>query len=230
VQHDDLFVLKVSDRTSETLFEMAARSEVLPRVDLDVCRPQGGGRLACFLRIRLTSAIVTGFSQGADLVDRLAFSYRQIEWTYQLFRPDGTMGGQRQGSFNLVTGAWSAGGSGSGAVGYGEGDGASYLVVQGLPGEAEVRFLPDAIGLSGFTRTLSGTETVKGTDVATLGLIGALHQRAAQRATIHFGCLSGTSPGCSGTIGLPDAVVSELSYGASQIERVQWLELAPRVP
>jgi type VI secretion system Hcp family effector len=228
VQHDDLVVVKVSDRTSAALFDMAVRREVLPRVDLDVCRPLGG-RQACFLQIRLTGAVVTGFSQGADSADRLAFGYRQIEWTYRLFRPDGATSGERRGSFDLARQVWSAGEGGSGAVGYGGGDGASYLVVRDLPGEAEVRFLPDAIGLSGFTRTLSGTETVKGTDVATLGLIGALHQRAAQRATIHFGCLSGTSPGCSGTIGLPDAVVSELSYGASQVERVQWLEPTRRL-
>ncbi len=111
------------------------------------------------------------------------------------------------------------------------GDGASFLVVQGLPGEADFRPLPGAIGLSGFTRSLSGTETVKGTDVATLGLIGAVHQGTVQQATIHFGC-QGPGPGtaCSGTIGLPDVVASELSYGASQVERVRWLGPTQRVP
>jgi type VI protein secretion system component Hcp len=229
VQHDDLVVLKVSDRTSAALFDKAARAEVLPRVDLDVCRDTLGQPL-CFLQIRLTGAVVTSFSQGADLVDRLAFRYSQIEWTYHLFRPDGTMSGQRRASFDLLTRVWSASETGSGAVGYGGGDGASFLVVQGLPGEADFRPLPGAIGLTGFTRALSGTQTVKGTDAATLDLIGSLHQGDVQQATIHFGCQSAAGPGCSGTIGLPDVVVSELSYGASQVERVRWLGPTQRVP
>jgi type VI protein secretion system component Hcp len=225
VQHDELVVLKVMDRTSPALFDKAARGEVLPRVDLDVCKQ--GSQPLCFLQIRLTDALVSRVSQGADLVDRLGFSYRQIEWTYHLFRSDGTTSGQRRGSFDLVTQLWSASESGLGAVGFGGGDGASFLVVQGLLGEADFRSLPKSIGLSGFTRALSGTETVKGTDVATLGLIGALHQGAVQQATIHFGCQSGAGTACSSTIGLPDVVVSELSYGASQVERVRWLGATP---
>jgi type VI protein secretion system component Hcp len=227
VQHDELVVLKVMDRTSPALFDKAARGEVLPRVDLDVCKQ--GSQPLCLLQIRLTDAVVSRVSQGADMVDRLGFSYRQIEWTYQLFRPDGTTSGQRRGSFDLVTQAWSTSGSGSGTIGYGAGDGASFLVVPGLPGEADFRPLPGAIGLSGFTRALSGTETVKGTDVATLGLIGAVHLGTVQQATIHFGCQPGPGPGpaCPGTIGLSDVVALELSYGASQVERVRWLGPTP---
>ena len=228
VQHDELVVLKVTDRTSAALFDMASQAQVIPRVDLDVCQDTQGQPL-CFLQIRLSGAIVTSFSQGADLVDRLAFSYSQIEWTYRLFRPDGSAGGERRGSFDIVTQVWSASGTGSGAVGYGGGDGASFLVVQGLPGEADFRPLPGAIGLSGFTRSLSGTETVKGTDVATLGLIEAVHRGTVQSATIHFGCQSGPRPGpaCPSTIGLSDVAASELSYGASQVERVRWLGPTP---
>lgn len=229
VQHDDMVVLKVSDRTSAALFDKASQAEVIPRVDLDVCQDTQGQPL-CFLQVRLSGAIVTSFSQGADLVDRLAFSYSQIEWTYRLFRPDGSAGGELRGSFDLATRLWLASGSGSGAVGYGSGDGASFLVVQGLPGEADFRPLPGAIGLSGFTRSLSGTEIVKGTDVATLGLIGAVHQGTVQQATIHFGCQPGPGTACSGTIGLPDVVASELSYGASQVERVRWPGPTQRVP
>jgi type VI secretion system Hcp family effector len=226
VQHDELVVLKVTDRTSSDLYDKAVAGELLPRVDLDVCRSDAQ-RLLCFLQIRLTDAIVSGFSQGADLVDRVGFSYRRIEWTYQLFRSDGGVGGERRGSFDLVTQVWSASGTVSGAVGYGGGNGESFLVVQGLPGEAGFRPLPGAIGLSGFTRSLSGTETVKGTDVATLALIGAVHQGTVQQATIHFGCRSGPGTACPGTIGLPDVVASELSYGASQVERVRWLGPTP---
>jgi type VI protein secretion system component Hcp len=225
VQHDELVVLKVMDRTSPALFDKAARGEVLPRVDLDVCKQ--GPQPLCFLQIRLTDALVSSLSQGANLVDRVGFTYRQIEWTYRLFRNDGTVGGERRGQWDFTTQLWSASGFGPGAVGFGEGDGASFLVVLGLPGEADFRPLPGAIGLSGFTRALSGTETVKGTDVATLGLIGAVHQGTVQQATIHFGCQPGPGPACPGTLGLSDVVASELSYGASQVERVRWLGPTP---
>jgi len=228
VQHDELAVLKVTDRTSPSLFDKAARGEVLPRVDLDVCKQ--GPQPLCFLQIRLTDALVSRFSQGADLVDRLGFSYRQIEWTYRLFRNDGTVGGERRGQWDFATQLWSASGTGLGAVGFGQGDGASFLVVQGLQGEVDSRPLPKSIGLSGFTRSLSGTETVKGTDIATLGLIGAVHQGIVQQATIHFGCQSGGGAVCSGTIGLSDVVTSDLSYGASQVERVRWFGPTPSVP
>ena len=228
VQHDELVVLKVTDRTSSALYDKAAAGEPLPRVDLDVCKQ--GPQPLCFLQIRLTDALVSRFSQGADLVDRLGFSYRQIEWTYRLFRNDGTVGGERRGQWDFATQLWSASGTGLGAVGFGQGDGASFLVVQGLQGEVDSRPLPKSIGLSGFTRSLSGTETVKGTDIATLGLIGAVHQGIVQQATIHFGCQSGGSAVCSGTIGLSDVVASELSYGASQKERVRWLGPTPSVP
>jgi type VI secretion system Hcp family effector len=226
VQHDELVVLKVTDRTTAALFDKAAQAEVIPRVDLDVCEDtQGAPR--CFLQIRLAGAVVTSFTQGADLVDRLAFSYSQIEWTYRFLRPDGSAGGERRGQWDFATQVWSGSGTGSGAVGYGGGDGASFLVVQGLPGEADFRPLPGAIGLSGFTRALSGTETVKGTDIATLGLIEAVHRGTVQQATIHFGCQPGPGPACPSTIGLSGVVASELSYGASQVERVRWLGPTP---
>jgi type VI protein secretion system component Hcp len=226
VQHDDLVVIKVADRTSAALFDKAALGEALPHVDLDVCG--AGARPLCFLQIRLTDARLTSYARGADLLDRLAFSYRQIQWTYQLYRADGSTSGQRRGTWDFATQLWSSSASGSGSVGFGGGDGASFLVVPGLPGEASLRGLTAPIGLTGFTRTLSGTETVKGTDVATLGLIAAAHQGTVQQATIHFGCQS--QSGCSSTIGLPDVVVSELSYGASQIEHVRWLGPTQRVP
>ena len=220
VQHDDLVVLKVADRTSAALFDKAARGETLAQVDLDVCRQGGQQQQQCFLRIRLTDAIITHYSQSADLLERLGFSYRQIEWTYQPSRPDGTLTTPLQGRWDLATLQWSGGGTSSGEIGYGQGDGASFLVVPGIPGEATVARVPGAIGLSAFTHSLSGTETVKGTDVATLSLIQAVHLGGVQQATIHFGCQNPS--GCTNTISLTNVVAVQLSYGASQLEHVRW--------
>jgi type VI secretion system secreted protein Hcp len=220
VQHDDLVVLKVADRTSAALFDKAARGDALAQVDLDVCRQ--GQQQECFLRVRLTDARITSYSQSGDLSDRLGISYGQIEWIYQPFRADGSPAAPIQGSWDLATQQWTGGGTGTGEIGYGQGGGASFLVVQGIPGEATFKALPKSIGLFAFTHTLSGTETVKGTDIATLGLIQAVHQGGLQQATIHFGCQTTVTPGCPNTIGLTNAVAVALSYGASQLEHVQW--------
>lgn len=222
VQHDDLVVLKVADRTSAALFDKAARGETLSQVELDVCRQGGLQRQQCFLRVRLTDARITSYSQSADLSDRLSLSYARIEWIYQPFRSDGNPTPSIQGIWDVMTQQWSGGGAGSGEIGYGQGGGASFLVVQGIRGESTFARLPGAIGLFGFTHSLSGTETVKGTDVATLSLLQAVHLGGVQQATIHFGCQN-ASVGCSQTIGLAGVVPVELSYGASQLEHVKWL-------
>jgi type VI protein secretion system component Hcp len=122
---------------------------------------------------------------------------------------------------------WNSGGTSNDAIGYGQGDGKTFLVTRDIKGEASFGTLQEPIGLLAFTRSLSGTETTKGTDIATLALLAALHQGWPQRqVTIHFGCGSSPNgPVCSQSIQLPvDPFVTELVYGASQVERVTWLE------
>ncbi len=226
-QHDDLAVVKVTDRTSDALYAKAVAGEIIPRVDLDVCRVAGGGRQECFLRIELREAVITSFSQGSDLLDRLAFAYREIEWTYQPVLPSGGAAPSLRGSYDLATRVWTGGAlTAQGAIGYGAGNGSSVLEVPGLPGEATLSKPAKAIGLTGFTRSLSGTQTAKGTDIATYGLLRALHLGSVLEPTLHFGCDTGPG-GCTGTSALGDSVVVEISYGASQVERVKWVPAGP---
>jgi type VI secretion system Hcp family effector len=226
-QHDDLAVVKVTDRTSDALYAKAVAREVIPKVDLDVCRVAGGGKQECFLAIELKAAVITSFSQGSDMLDRLAFSYREIEWTYRPILSDGSAATLLRGGYDLATNTWTGGAvTAQGAIGYGSGDGSSVLVIPNLPGESTLSKPAKAIGLTGFTRSLSGTQTVKGTDIATYGLLRALHLGSVLEPTLHLGCDTGPG-GCTGTSALGDSFVVEISYGASQVERVKWVPAGP---
>jgi type VI secretion system secreted protein Hcp len=240
-EHDDLVVLKRADRSSSILLGKATAAEAL-QVQLEICR-SGIRAQECFLRIQLTNARITGYLQGADLLDRLSFNYDAIKWTYRAFDADGGGTGEGEGSWDVRTRRWGGGGFGSsGSVGYGQGDGTSFLDIRTprILGEATFANISDLVGLSAVTRNLSATErstgthlvwateTTKGTDKATLGLLGLLHEGThLVDVILRFGC-SHTGPDagtCAQSVGLRrHATVSEISYGASQVERVQWIE------
>jgi hypothetical protein len=122
---------------------------------------------------------------------------------------------------------WRRGGNPHYPIGFGQGDGRSFLVINGVPGEASFAKLQQPIGLQGFTRSASGVQITKGTDVATLALIAAVHRPTdLRRNTLHFGC--GTTregvEACAFSFGLTEPIVTEISYGASQVEHLTWLE------
>jgi hypothetical protein len=106
-------------------------------------------------------------------------------------------------------------------------------------GEVKEKGLEGTVGLNGFARDLSTSprggsisalEMTKGTDIATPVLIMKLHKWDPVTATIQFGCDVGGiggpkgGPTCASRFELKDAVAIELSYGASQEERVKWFE------
>jgi type VI secretion system Hcp family effector len=235
LEHDDLAVLKVTDPSSPALQRRVGSLEPIPSVELEVCRP-GKQVQECFLRIELTNARVSSFSPSPDLIDRVAFGYEAIKWVYRAFDADGGGAGQAEGTYDFQANRWSAGGGFSGgAIGYGQGAGQSFLKVSGIPGEGTSGGLRDLIGLSSFAQTLSAsdagkielseTETTKGTDIATLNLIASLHRGDPIAAVnLLFGCGSVGAPGdtCPHSIKLTNALVVEVSYGASQVERVMW--------
>jgi type VI secretion system Hcp family effector len=245
-EHDDLLVLKPADRSSSILLQRATAGEVLREVDLEICR--SGIRAQeqeCFLRIQLTNARITGYLQGADLLDRLSFNYDAIKWTYRAFEADGRVAGEAEGSWSFGARRWLGGGFGShGAVGYGQGNGTTFLEIRNpeIRGEATFANLPEPVGLSAFTRNLSATqrstgavlawatETTKGTDKATVRLLGSLHEGADHLVILRSGCSNaGPDAGtCAQSVQFQRAAVMEISYGASQVERVQWWE--PTVP
>jgi type VI secretion system Hcp family effector len=237
-QHDDLVVLKLADQSSAGLHQRVRNQTVIPSIELEVCRP-GNREQECFLRIELTNAHAASFSQtqSAGLVERLSFNYEAIRWVFRAFDADGQGRGEGEGAWNLRSSTWSGISSVSGgAIGYGQGAGASFLEVRSptIPGEATFGSLHDVIGLSEFTQGLSATDAgkldysrtgmTKGTDIATLSLIESLHKGTRHSVTLRFGC-GPTGPGggtCPHSIEMSQAQAWELSYGASQVERVEW--------
>jgi type VI secretion system Hcp family effector len=228
-EHDDLVVLKEIDRNSAALFQMQETGEIIRDVKLDVRKAVGGGRTLSFLLITLTNARVTSYVQGEDLVDRLAFSYEEIKWEYRGLTSDYTQGSAITGAWNRVDQRW-VGGTGE-SYGYSFGYGGSserksFLTIDRVRGEADYGALRTPIGLFGFTRSHTGIQTTKGTDSATLYMLATVHKPwPPERTAIHFGCHLDPQdvPTCS-SFELTDPVVAEVSYGASQIERVKWLE------
>lgn len=224
-EHDPLLVLKEADSSSVELFEAAASGEPL-QVVLDVCRSDDGQQ--CFLSIKLTNALLDGYSQGSVL-ETLRFSYEKIEWRYRAF----DAGGGPQGDALLtydVRKAQFAGSpfSGPGKVGYGKGDGKSYLRSPQMDGEVTLKGFEKAVGLYGLVRELSGIELVKGTDLATPDFLVSLHKgQPLPKATIHFGCAQAV---CVGSFEVKDTTVIEFAYGASQREQVKLYSLGDAPP
>jgi type VI protein secretion system component Hcp len=230
-EHDDLIVFKWNDRNSEALFQMQETGEIIREVKLDVCSNRYREQ-ACFLLITLRNARVTNCVQGEDAVDRLAFSYEEIQWEYRGFRSDYTQGSTMGGTWNRVDERWSGsdGRSYGDSLGYGgSSERQSFLTISGVRGEADYGTLRQPIGLFGFTRSHTGIQTTKGTDSATFYMIASLHRQppTPPGTAIHFDChLGPPAPGvptCS-TFELTEPKVAEVSYGASQVERVKWIE------
>ncbi len=236
--HDDLRVLKRADRSSAGLLEHAQRGLLLKDVDLEVCgRRLRTGDTDCFLSIRLTNALITSYSQ-TDLGENLTFSYEVIEWRYKAVDTrTGQTGPEAMVRWNVKQArAEGLGTSRAGsAVGYGGGNGKSFLEIRDVAGEADFPpVLQDVIGLSGFTRESTtvngklelGLSMTKGTDIATPALLTRLHQGTVFAATIRFGCRRGATgrEECPQVIELKDVTVTELAYGANQVERLKWAD------
>jgi type VI secretion system secreted protein Hcp len=234
-QHDDLVVFKRTDRNSEALFQLAEAGETIREVKLDVCKPGRYGQ-ACFLLITLTYAKVTSFVQGEDLVDgrfyvdRLSFSYGRIKWEYRGFLSDGRQGSPRSCEWDQIAQVSDCvNPTGGDSIGYGGGNGATFLTIDGAQGEATYGTRPQLIGLLGFARGLTGTQaiqTTKGTDNASLHVIAVVNSGRLDRdATVYFGCdtFQQDIATCE-SFESRELKVAEVSYGASQVERVKWIE------
>jgi type VI secretion system Hcp family effector len=225
--HDPLTVLKAPDPTSAALYAAAQAGQPLAVVELDVCRRSAGlGATPCFLSLKLTSARIVSLSQTAS-GDALAFAYEKIEW---LFRAQDQRGVATPlvSSWDAVTGQFSGVSSvpTSLAIGFGGGDGATYLELPALPGEVTQRPFERSIGLQGFVRgQASPLQVTKGTDIATPLLIRNLHVPQPLAGSVRYAC----GPDATGVVSCgaafdvgPGASVAAISYGASQRERVDW--------
>jgi type VI secretion system Hcp family effector len=231
IDHDDLVVLKTADASSAALFDAASRGERFT-VLLEACRMPPAQPQQCILLIELTNASVESDTQN-EQGETVRFSYVKIEWLYRTFdKPSGDKLGEVALSWDLArheaTGPTDRPPV-KDAAGYAESSPSAFLRVKEVPGEANLgSAVKDLIGLSSFTRDLSALHVAKGTDIATPILLSRLHKNTSlEQPRIDYACdLSDQArPKCS-AIQLDDLIVAELSYGASQVERVTFVERA----
>jgi len=103
----DFHFVKKTDKASAKLFTACCTGEHLKSATL-VCRKAGTEQQE-FLTIVLTSAIVssyqTGGSAGSDIIpmDQVSLNYAKIEYKYKEQKPDGSLGGEVIGGWDVTT-------------------------------------------------------------------------------------------------------------------------------
>jgi len=106
VLNDFHFVKKV-DKASAKLFTSCATGEHLKKATL-VCRKAGKDQqefLTIVLSPILVSSYQTGGSAGSDVIpmDQVALNYGKIEFKYKEQKPDGSLGGEVVGGWDVTT-------------------------------------------------------------------------------------------------------------------------------
>lgn len=106
--HKDFTVVKELDKASPILAQKCCAGDHIDEVKLVLCRA-GGDKLP-FMEYKMTNVVVSNISPGGKSDDekipleKVAFNYGKIEWTYtQQKRKGGKGGGNTQGSWNLET-------------------------------------------------------------------------------------------------------------------------------
>ena len=104
---NDFHFVKKTDKASAKLFTACCTGEHLKKATL-VCRKAGKDQQE-FLTIVLTSVLVssyqTGGSAGSDIipVDQVSLNYAKIEYKYKEQKPDGSLGGEVIGGWDVTT-------------------------------------------------------------------------------------------------------------------------------
>ena len=103
----DLHFVKKVDKASPKLFTSCCTGEHLKTATL-VCRKAGKDQQE-FLTIKLSPVIVSSFqsggSAGSDVIpmDQIALNYGKIEYKYKEQKPDGSLGGEVVGGWDVTT-------------------------------------------------------------------------------------------------------------------------------
>ena len=106
VLQDFHFVKKV-DKSSAKLFTASCTGEHLKTATL-TCRKAGKDQQE-FLKIILSPVLVSSFqgggSTGADIIpmDQVALNFGKVEFKYKEQKPDGTLGGEIVGGWDVTT-------------------------------------------------------------------------------------------------------------------------------
>jgi len=103
----DMHIVKKVDKASAKLFTSCATGEHLKTATL-VCRKAGKDQQE-FLTIVLSPILISGFqnggSAGSDVIpmDQVSINYGKIEFKYKEQKPDGSLGGEVVGGWDVTT-------------------------------------------------------------------------------------------------------------------------------
>lgn len=86
---------KTVDKASPKLFESLTTGKHIKDVTLELCRPNEDGRLQCYLTIKLTDVLVSGYQiggSGGDVpTDQFSLNFAKIEFEYKPQKEDGSL-------------------------------------------------------------------------------------------------------------------------------------------
>jgi type VI secretion system secreted protein Hcp len=107
VQMQDFHFVKKVDKSSAKLLTSCATGEHLKTATL-VCRKAGKDQqefLTIVLSPVLVSSFQTGGSAGSDVIpmDQVSLNYGKIEFKYKEQKPDGSLGGEVVGGWDVTT-------------------------------------------------------------------------------------------------------------------------------
>ena len=103
----DFHFTKKTDKASAKLFTACCTGEHLKKATL-TCRKAGKDQQE-FLKVELTSAIVssfqTGGTSGSDIIpmDQVSLNFAKIEYKYKEQKADGSLGGEIIGGWDVTT-------------------------------------------------------------------------------------------------------------------------------
>ena len=107
VSMNNFNIVKKTDKASAKLFTACCTGEHLKQATL-VCRKAGGEQQE-FLTIILTSVLVSSYqtsgSSGSDVIpmEQVSMDFGKIEYKYKEQKPDGSLGGEVVGGWDVTT-------------------------------------------------------------------------------------------------------------------------------
>ncbi len=105
VQFQDFHFTKTIDKSSPVLFEKTVTGEHIKEVTLELCRTGEDSRSQCYLTIKLSDVLVSGYQidgSGGDVpTDQFSLNYAKIEFEYKPQKADGSLDAPVKASYDV---------------------------------------------------------------------------------------------------------------------------------
>ena len=238
---DNFQVIKPFDAATETITYNASHGTVMPKVELEVCRPVVSRTQECFLKVELQNVFIENYElvdvPSYGQLEVIGFAFDVISLTYTPYDSNGNACGFKNAVWDISTNTGnppSAGVDTSCRVGYGDGDGRTYLDSQSLPGALipSGLTLTNVSGLNAFNlnvvlhggHTGGGTGTIengvsltKGSDQSSANWFYKLVSGGLVPGAHIYHCNHGS---CPYRHEITDFVITEMTFSESQVEEI----------